>query len=93
MSVRVQALFYESTLLRMTPLKIRSPHGQDQGIREQIALMLQKSSIIEVPQTLWYYTSVCFWCAKRPEGGYRSEISHVEAPHFCMFSVSSVPVL
>ena len=89
--------FTSPPLLRDSPWEIRSPQGQDeiQGMREQISLMLQKNVITEVPpDSPGFYSNVLMIC--KASGGWRPVIdlkglnAHIYAPHFHMFTITSV---
>ena len=93
----VQTSIYESTLLRQTHWEIRSPQGPEEilGMREQITLMLQKNVITEVPpNSPGFYSNV--FLVQKASGGWRPVIdlknlnAHIHAPHFRMFTTSSV---
>ena len=89
--------FTSSPLLRQTPWEIRSPQDPQEilGMREQISLMLQKNAITEVPPVSpWFYSNV--FLVRKASGGWRPVIdlknlnAHIHAPHFRMFTTSSV---
>ena len=89
--------FTSPPLLRQTPWEIRSTQGPQEflGMREQITLMLQKNTITEVPPNLpGFYSNV--FLVRKASGGWRPVIDlknlngHIHAPHFCMFTTSSV---
>ena len=89
--------FTSPPLLRQTPWEIRSPQGPQEilGMREQITLMLQKNAITEVPPNLpGFYSNV--FLVRKASGGWRPVIdlknlnAHIHAPHFRMFTTSSV---
>ena len=86
-----------SLLLQETPWEIRSPQGPEeiQGMREQIVLMLQKNAITELPlDSPGYYSNV--FLVRKASGRWRPVIdlkslnAHIYAPHFHMFTISSV---
>ena len=89
--------FTSPPLLRETPWEIQSPQGRKEilGMREQISLMLQKNAITEVPPTSPEFYSNVF-LVRKASGGWHSVIylkslnAHIWAPHFCMYSTSSV---
>ena len=58
-------------LLHQTPLEIRSPQGPEEilGMREQIALMLQKNAITEVLRIHQGSIRTYSWYEKLQEGG------------------------
>ena len=85
-------------LLRKTPWKIRSSQvpKEIQGMWEQISLMLQKNVITEVPpDSPGVYSNI--FLVHKASGGWRPVTdlkrlnAHILAPHFCMFTISSVP--
>ena len=89
--------FTSPPLLRQTPWEIRSPQDPKEvlGMREQITLMLQKNAITEVPpDSPGFYSNV--FLVRKASGGWRPVIdlknlnAHIHAPHFCMFTTSSV---
>ena len=89
--------FTSPPFLRQTPLEIRSPQGLDEilGMREQITLMLQKNAITEVPpNSPGFYSNI--FLVRKASGGWRPVIdlknlnTHIHAPHFRMFTTSSV---
>ena len=89
--------FTSPPLLRQIPWEIRSPQDPQEilGMREQIALMLQKNVITEVPpDSPGFYSNV--FLVRKASGGWRPVIdlknlnSHIHAPHFRMFTTSSV---
>ena len=89
--------FTSPPLLRQTPWEIRSPQDPQEvlGMREQISLMLQKNAIIEVPpDSPGFYSNV--FLVRKSSGGWCPVIdlknlnSHIHAPHFRMFTTSSV---
>ena len=90
--------FTSPPLLRQTPWEIRSPQDPQEvlGMREQIALMLQKKAIVEVPPDSPGFYSNLFLVRKSTGGGWRPVIDlknlngHIYAPHFRMFTTSSV---
>ena len=90
--------FTSPPLLRQTPWEIRSPQDPQEvlGMREQIALMLQKKAIVEVPPDSPGFYSNLFLVRKSTGGGWRPVIDlknlngHIYAPHFHMFTTSSV---
>ena len=64
-------------------------------MREQISLMLQNNAITEVPpDSPGFYSNV--FLVRKASGGWRTVIdlknlnAHIHAPHFCMFTTSSV---
>ena len=89
--------FTSPPLLRKTPWEIRYPLDPQEilGMREQISLMLQKNAITEVPSDLpGFYSNV--FLLRKASGGWRPVIdlknlnAHIHAPHFRMFTTSSV---
>ena len=89
--------FTSPPLLRQTPWEIRSPQDPQEilGMREQISLMLQKNAITEVPpDSPGFYSKV--FLVRKASGGWRPVIdlknlnAHIHAPHFRMFTTSSV---
>ena len=89
--------FTSPPLLRQTAWEIRSPQDPQEvlGMREQISLMLQKNAIKEVPpDSPGFYSNV--FLVRKPSGGWRPVIdlknlnAHIHAPHFRMFTTSSV---
>ena len=89
--------FTSPPLLSQTPWEIRSPQGPEGilGMREQITLMLQKNAITEVPpNSPRFYSNV--FLVRKASGGWRPVIdlknlnAHIHAPHFRMFTTSSV---
>ena len=89
--------FMSPPFLRQTPWEIRSPQDPQEimGMREQISLMLQKKAITEVPpDSLGFYSNV--FLVRKASGGWRPVIdlknlnAHIHAPHFRMFTTSSV---
>ena len=89
--------FTNPPLLRQTPWDIRSPQDPQEilGMREQISLMLQKNTITEVPpDSPGFYSNV--FLVRKASGGWRPVIdlknlnAHIHAPHFRMFTTSSV---
>ena len=89
--------FTSPPLLRQTPWEIRSPQDPQEilGMREQITLMLQKKAIPEVPpDSPGFYSNV--FLVRKASGGWRPVIdlknlnAHIHAPHFRMFTTSSV---
>ena len=89
--------FTSPPLLRQTPWEIRSPQDPQEilGMREQISLMLQKNTITEVPPySPGFYSNV--FLVRKASGGWRPVIdlknlnAHIHAPHFRMFTTSSV---
>ena len=89
--------FTSPPLLRQTPWEIRSLQDPQEvlGMREQISLMLQKNAIIEVPpDSPGFYSNV--FLVRKSSGGWRPVIdlknlnTHIHAPHFHMFTTSSV---
>ena len=84
-------------LLRQIPWEIRSPQDPNKvlGMREQITLMLQKNAITEVPpDSPGFYSNV--FLVRKASGGWRPVTdlknlnAHIHAPHFRMFTTSSV---
>ena len=93
----VQTSFYESTPSASDPLGNTIPQRvtEDQGMQEQISLMLQKNAILEIsPDTPGFYSNV--FLVYKASGGWRPVIDskqlnhHIDAPHFCMHTISSV---
>ena len=89
--------FTSPPLLQQTPWEIRSPQDPQEilGMREQISLMLQKNGITEVPpDSPGFYSNV--FLVRKASGGWRPVIdlknlnAHIHAPHFRMFTTSSV---
>ena len=89
--------FMSPPLPRQTPWEIRSPQDPQEilGMREQISLMLQKNAITEVPlDSPGFYSNV--FLVRKASGGWRPVIdlknlnAHIHAPHFRMFTTSSV---
>ena len=89
--------FTSPPLLRQTPWEIRSPQDPKEvlGMREQITLMLQKNAITEVPpDSPGFYSNV--FLVRKASGGWHPVIdlknlnAHIHAPHFRMFTTSSV---
>ena len=89
--------FTSPPLLRQIPWEIRSPRDPKEvlGMREQITLMLQKNAITEVnPDSPGFYSNV--FLVRKASGGWRPVIdlknlnAHIHAPHFRMFTTSSV---
>ena len=89
--------FTSPPLLRQTPWEIRSTQDPKEvlGIREQITLMLQKNAITEVPpDSPGFYSNV--FLVRKASGGWRPVIdlknlnAHIHAPHFRIFTTSSV---
>ena len=89
--------FTSPPLLRQIPWEIRSPQDPKEvlGMREQISLMLQKNAITEVPpDSPGFYSNV--FLVRKASGGWRPVIdlknlnAHIHAPHFRMFTTSSV---
>ena len=89
--------FTSPPLLRQTPWEIRSPQDPQEilGMHEQITLMLQKNAITEVPpDSPGFYSNV--FLVRKASGGWRPVIdlknlnAHIHAPHFRMFTTSSV---
>ena len=86
--------FTSPPLVRQTPWEIRSPQGSEEILcmREQITLVLQKNVITEVPPG--FYSNV--FLARKVSGVWHPVIdiknlnTHIHAPHFCMFTTSSV---
>ena len=89
--------FTSPPLLRQTPWEIRSPQDPQEilGMREQTTLMLQKNALTEVPpDSPGFYSNV--FLVRKASGGWRPVIdlknlnAHIHAPHFRMFTTSSV---
>ena len=89
--------FTSPPLFRQTPWEIRSPQDPQEilGMQEQISLMLQKNAIKEVPpDSPGFYSNV--FLVRKASGGWRPGIdlknlnAHIHAPHFRMFTTSSV---
>ena len=89
--------FTSPQLLRKTPWEIKSPKDPQEilGMREQISIMLQKNAITEVPpDSPGFYSNV--FLVRKASGGWRPVIdlknlnAHIHAPHFRMFTTSSV---
>ena len=89
--------FTSPPLLRQIPWEIRSPQDPKEilGMREQITLMLQKNAITEVPpDSPGFYSNV--FLVRKASGGWSPVIglknlnAHIHAPHFRMFTTSSV---
>ena len=89
--------FTSPPLLRQIPWEIRSPQDPKEvlGMREQITLMLQKNAITEVPpDSPGFYSNV--FLVRKASGGWHPVIdlknlnAHIHAPHFRMFTTSSV---
>ena len=89
--------FTSPPLLRQTPWEIGSPQDPQEilGMREQITLMLQKNAMTEVPpDSPGFYSNV--FLVRKASGGWRPVIdlknlnAHIHAPHFRMFTTSSV---
>ena len=89
--------FTSPPLLRQTPWEIRSLQDPLEilAIREQISLMLQKNAITEVlPGSPGFYSNQ--FLVRKASGGWRPVIdlknlnAHIHAPHFRMFTTSSV---
>ena len=89
--------FTSPPLLRQTPWEIRSPQDPQEilGMREKISLMLQKNVITEVPpDSPGFYSNI--FLVRKASGGWRPVIdlknlnAHIHAPHFRMFTTSSV---
>ena len=89
--------FTSPPLLRQTPWEIRSRQDPQEilGMREQISVMLHKNAITEVPpDSLGFYSNV--FLVRKASGGWRPVIdlknlnAHIHAPHFRMFTTSSV---
>ena len=89
--------FTSPPLLRQTPWEIRSPQVPKEvlGMREQITLMLQKNAITKVPpDSPGFYSNI--FLVRKASGGWRPVIdlkslnTHIHAPHFRMFTTSSV---
>ena len=65
------------------------------SVREQISLMLQKNAISEIsPDTPGFHSNV--FLVRKASGGWRPVIDlkqlnhHINAPHICMHTISSV---
>ena len=89
--------FTSPPLLRQIPWEIRSPQDPKEvlGMREQITIMLQKNAITEVPpDSPGFYSNV--FLVRKASGGWRPVIdlknlnAHIHAPHFRMFTTSSI---
>ena len=89
--------FTSPPLLRQTPWEIRSPQDPQEilGMREQITLMLQKNAITELPpDSPGFYSNV--FLVREASGGWhpvhrsKNLNAHIHAPHFRMFTTSSV---
>ena len=89
--------FTSPPLLRQTPWEIGFPQDPQEilGMREQITLMLQKNAMTEVPpDSPGFYSNV--FLVRKASGGWRPVIdlknlnAHIHAPHFRMFTTSSV---
>ena len=90
--------FMNPPLLHKTPLDIRSAQVLEevQGMREQIYQMLQsEEALTEVPpNSPGFYSNV--FQVRKVSGGWYPVIdlkrlnAHIFAPHFCMFTISSV---
>ena len=89
--------FTSPPLLLESPWEIRSPQGQDeiQGMREQVSLMLQKNAITEIAlDSPGFYSNL--FLVRKASGGWRPVIdlkrlnTYIHAPHFHMFTISSV---
>ena len=89
--------FTSPPLLCQTPWEIRSPQALEEilAMGEQIALMLQKNAVTEVPpDSPGFYSNV--FLVPKPSGGWHPVIdlknlnAHIHAPHFRMFTTSSV---
>ena len=89
--------FTSPPLLRQIPWEIRSPQDPKEvlGMREQITIMLQKNVITEMPpDSPGFYSNV--FLVRKASGGWRPVIdlknlnAHIHAPHFRMFTTSSV---
>ena len=89
--------FTSPPLLRQTPWEIGSPQDPQEilGMREQITLMLQKNAMTEVPpDSPGFYPNL--FLVRKASGGWRPVIdlknlnAHIHAPHFRMFTTSSV---
>ena len=89
--------FTSPPLLRHIPWEIRSPQDPKEvlGMQEQITIMLQKNAITEVPpDSPGFYSNV--FLVRKATGGWRPVIdlknlnAHIHAPHFRMFTTSSV---
>ena len=81
-------------LLLQTPWEIGFPERSQkiQGMREQISLMLQKNTILEIsPDTPGFYLNILL--VRKASGGWHPIIQlnhHIKAPHFRMHTISSV---
>ena len=85
--------FTSPQLLRQTPSEIRSPQAPEEilGMREQITLMLQKNVITEVPPNSPGFYSNLFLVGKASGViDLKNLNAHIHAPHFRMFTASSV---
>ena len=87
--------FTSPPLLCQTPWEIRSPQDPQEIMREQITLMLQKNAITEAPpNSPGFYSNV--FLVRKASGGWCPVIdlknlnTHIHAPHFRMFTTSSV---
>ena len=89
--------FTSPPLLRQAPWEIRSPQDPQEilGMWEQISLMLQKNAITEgPPDSQGFYSNV--FLVRKASGGWPPVIdlknlnAHIHAPHFRMFTTSSV---
>ena len=89
--------FTSPPILCETSWEIRSPQAPEeiQGMREQISLIVQKNAVTEVPPNFaGFYSNV--FLVRKASGGWRSVIdlkslnAHIFAPHFRMFTTSSV---
>ena len=89
--------FTSPPLLRQPLWEIRSRQGSEEilDMREQITLLLQEKAITEVPRNSpGFYSNV--FLVRKASGGWRPVIdlknlnAHIHAPHFHMFTTSSV---
>ena len=90
--------FTSPPLLLQTPWEILFPKGSQkiQGMREQISLILQKNAISLISSD---NPGFCFERIPGTQGVWRVASSyrpeklnhHIDAPHFCMHTISSVP--
>ena len=86
--------FMSPPLLRKTPWEIRSPQGPEEilSMREQISLCFRRTEV--PPNSLGFYSNV--FLVRKASGGWcpvidlKSLNGHILAPHFCMFTTSSV---
>ena len=89
--------FTSPPLLFQTPWEIRFPKGSQKikGMQKQISPMLQKNAILEIsPDTPGFYSNI--FLVHKASGGWHPVIdlkqlnNHINAPHFCMHTISSV---